>query len=86
MKGWYLDQYSRKIIFFVLPLTIVKSYEIIHEFTYHHIVFRKQKQLFHEFTCGLLLPELGLIANDVKMKYAIVTTEMMQLNCNGLFV
>ena len=46
----------------------------------------KKENLFHKFTCGLLLPELGLIANDVKMKYAIVTTEMMQLNCNGSFV
>ena len=70
----------------LLPMKIEKSFNHVKEFTYHYVTVKPHIILCYHFTCGLMLPELALITKDVEMKYAIVTTEMMQLNSEKKFV
>ena len=70
----------------LLPIKIENLYNHIKEFTYHYVTVQPAIILNYHFTCGLMLPELALITKESKMKYAIVTTEMMQLNSEKKFV
>ena len=70
----------------LLPMKIEKSFNHVKEFTYHYVTAKSHIILCYHFTCGLMLPELALITKDVEMKYAIVPTEIMQLNSEKKFV